>query len=1302
MFSIQKYFFVLYAFCHTNLSFVALFALRMREIIFVLPLLFCLSLFGQTRQVVVDWGDKETSTKSVTSRVGSSKDVPPIVGTARFSIGENRYTDVWIDNGFANASSAVLSNVRYETVTRGQLKNMDIATIPNKIIYELSSSRGRNTLYTTLNFTPVINDNGVYKKVVSFSLNYKKGNAPYTNSKIAISNSVLSSGNWYRFRVDKTGVFRINRSFLNSLGMDVNSIDPRQLKIYGNGGNMLPYLNSENTYFDPAEVAIQVVGENDGSFDSNDYILFYGETQQYSEESDTHINLYDDNAYYYITADGGYGKRIQPYTEPSGTSSHTITQFHNYQYHEVDTDNPGMVGRRWFGERFDVENEQSFTFTFPNLIVSEPINYRILAVAGSETGTQMTVSINETEVGQMSFTGIDPNSSDIVRGRTLQGEQNISSEEVTVKLSYNNNGNPASRAFLDYIAIEALCQLTGATGTQFRFQNNEVPLLSGIGTYQIGNANQLSQIWEVTNPFDITALNTEDNSGNISFKANMGQERRYVAVNPGDYYSPIQVSPSTVLNQNLKGSIFRNNQGQFQDVDYLIVTPPQLLQPALRLANHNRTLRGLNVKVVTTDKIYNEFSTGKKDIVAIRNFVKYIYDNASSAENRIRYLCMFGDTSVDYKDRLPASNNMVPTFHEYTNNLSTSSTKMSDDFFTFMDANEGANISTTNKMDIAVGRVIADNVSQANTMVDKIIDYASEESYGNWRNNFLLISDDADDNTDSTLQEDLDALGDQIAEEKPFVNVLKIHSDAYQQETSAGGNRYPDVNKAIKDQIEVGALIVNYFGHGGEDGLSGERIVTRDDIESLRNTDKYFLMVTITCEFTRFDNPLRPTAGEAMYWKEGGGAVAMITTTRTIGIHTGADYNVELASQLYGFNTTDYPTPAEALRTSKNTLSQNGRMIFYLGDPAMELAFPQPEVRLTKLNGVPLGQATDTLKALSRVRFEGEVVNENGGLLNSYNGVLEAKVFDKKVMRQTLGNDGTEGSVMHFQTLGEGIFNGQASVTNGKFEIEFVVPRDIAMPVDYGRVNLYSKKQNALEDQAGANETIKVGGLDQNAPEDNQGPLIQLFMNDENFISGGTTNDSPILIAKLEDEHGINTASGIGHDLIAYIDGDTANPIVLNDYYQSEVDDFTKGALDYRLRDLEDGLHTLTLKAWDVYNNSSTADIQFVVAGSDELKINRVLNYPNPFVNYTEFWFNHNRPFEPLEVQVQVFTVTGKVVWTRNQVVMTDGFLSREIVWDGRDDFGDKIGKGVYVYKLTVKSTLTNKKVEKFEKLVIL
>ena len=1272
----------------------------MRNFLLYIFLFSFLFVSGQTRHVQLNWGTTSQKSTSITS----SQKPNTLESNLFFNVEENKYVEQWVDNSFANPSSITLSNIVFETISANDIQGIDISLIPNEVKYTISSNLGRDIIYTSFSFTPVILQNGIYKKVLSLDIAYTK--APQNNyNSIGLTNSVLASGNWYRFKVEKTGIHRIDKNFLNSLGMNTNNLEPRKIKIYGNGGNMLPLRNSENSEFDPTENAIQVIGEQDGSFDSGDFILFYGETQQFNEDSNTHINLYDDNAYYYITADGQNGLRINLYNEPSGVATTTITQFNDYQFHEIDDANPALVGRRWFGNRFDINNQQTFEFSFPNIISGQPMQFKIFAIAASEIITSMTVSVN----GQLQIFPNFAASSNInlASGRNFVGEINASSETVTVDLNYNNGGNPSSIAYLDYISINALRQLSGTEG-QLSFKYDAAATLSGIGEYQINNATQFSEVWDVTNPGSITTILNENASNSIAFKAQLGEIRKYVALNPSDYYQPIKTSQSHVANQNLKGTIFLNEQGNFQDIDYLIITPPFLLQAALRLANHHKNTSGMRVKVVTTDKIYDEFSTGKQDIAAIRNLVKYVYDNASSENNKLKYLCLFGDTSVDYKNRVQGNNNIVPTYHRYSDAvLSSLNTYMSDDFYGMMDANEGL-MDSTDRLDLAIGRIITDNVTQANALIDKVINYLSEVSYGNWRNNFVLISDDADNLSDSNLQFKLDQLGDEIGAQKPSVNVIKIHSDAFQQETSSGGNRYPKAAQAISDAIEVGALVMNYFGHGGEDGLAKEFIVTKGSVQNLRNKNRYPLFVTVTCEYSRFDNPLRPTAGEYTYWNKEGGAIALISTTRSIGVTLGREFNDTLASNLYAFGNTNFIPPAEAVRRTKNIINNEiRRVIFYIGDPAMPLGFPKQEVRLTSLNGVPIGQATDTLKALSKVKFGGEVVDQNGTLLSGYTGILEAKVFDKRVQRQTLGNDGVRDAngnliIMNFETLGEGIFNGQASVTNGLFEFEFVVPRDIAIPVGAGRVSLYSKKNNALEDHAGANETILVGGLNENAPEDNIGPQIRLFMNDESFVSGGITNDSPILIAKLEDDNGINTASGIGHDITAIIDGDETNPFVLNDYYLAEVDNFTKGSLNYRLRDLEVGLHTLTLKAWDVYNNSATADIQFVVAGSDEIKIERVLNYPNPFVNYTEFWFNHNRPFEPLEVQVQVFTVTGKIVWTKNQIINTDGFLSRDIVWDGKDDFGDRIGKGVYVYKLTVKSTLTNKKVEKFEKLVIL
>ncbi|WP_321540099.1 type IX secretion system sortase PorU [Flavobacterium piscinae] len=414
---------------------------------------------------------------------------------------------------------------------------------------------------------------------------------------------------------------------------------------------------------------------------------------------------------------------------------------------------------------------------------------------------------------------------------------------------------------------------------------------------------------------------------------------------------------------------------------------------------------------------------------------------------------------------------------------------------------------------------------------------------------------------------------------------------------------------------------------------------------------------------------------------------------------------------MYGYdqNSNEEISIAEALRRAKNNYNSPTLMVFYIGDPALKLAIPKPKIVLTTINDEPVASSTVVFNALSKIKLTGEIRDNNGDvLLSNYNGDIAVQIFDKSINRTTLGNDNTRDGannliLMNFQTLGETIFRGNASVSNGLFEIEFIVPKDISIPVGNGRISFYAKSTNpVLQDQTGFDTSILIGGINENAPEDNIGPRVRLYMNDESFISGGITNASPIFLAFLEDENGINTASGIGHDIVAILDGDENNPYILNDYYETELNDYTNGKVRFPFRDLAPGLHTITFRAWDVYNNPVSAEIQFIVVGDETISLTNVLNYPNPFVSYTQFWFSHNRPFEPLDVQVQIFTITGKIVKTINQVVNTEGFLSREITWDGRDDFGDKIGKGVYVYKLTVKSNLTNKKVEKIEKLVIL
>jgi hypothetical protein len=1210
-----------------------------------------------------------------------------------------------------NSINYRLSNVQSVVVSEKILNQ--IKTIPDELSYEFKLARGPGFAKLALILNPFYSENKSIYRIVSFevvptatsqSSTTNNRNANLSRNTFAVSNSIFNTGNVLKFYVENTGAHRLDFSFLRSLGITESNIPSSNLKIFGHGGGMLPLVNEDNLYFDPPELSIQVFDGGDGSFNSGDYILFYAtHTEGWSEENETNLNLYADRSYYYLTVNSSGGKRISTLNQPVAAATTTITEFDDYQFYEVDETSLSLVGRKWFGDRFDVETERTYEFTFPNLVQTEPFQLNINLGAISPLRSSFTVSVNGQPLSNpinLSATRDNNPSS----GAEFSTQVNSSSDEILIQLSYNKNGNPGARGFLDFISLQARRDLI-ASESQFKFKNTDVSTLPGVGEYLIQNSSEVTQVWDITDPINPSFISNPNEANVFSFKSPLGSEREFQAVT-STYFSPsIEFGNVQVPRQNLKGSILTNTQGQFQDIDYLIVTRSDFMSAANRLAQYRRDNDGLVVKTVTVEDIYEEFNSGKQDIGAIRNFVKYIYDNASSPANRIKFLGLIGDASVDYKNRLQGNTSIVPTYQSLGSFSTTVSSFMSDDFFTMMNPDEGQ-MRTGEIMDLAVGRILADTPQRANVTVDKIISSEQKESYAQWRNNFVLISDDADDGSDFSLQVDLDNLGDEISANKPTVNVKKIHSDAFQQVTSAGGDRYPEVNRSITDAIEVGAAVVNYFGHGGEDGLAQERIVTQTNTQDWRNPDRFNCFVTITCEFTKFDNPLRMSGGELTFWNENGGAVSLVTTTRAISVFAGVQFNNVFAPFLFDFVDND-ETIAQSVARAKQNISGNGkRIVFFIGDPAMRLPLPKPRVQLSSINDIPIGQFTDTLQALGKYKFKGQILNPNNQRLQEYNGDLSAIVFDKRIDRQTLGNDGArrngELAIMDFTTLGENLFRGQASVVNGEFEFEFVLPKDTRLPVDQGKVSLYSSRENQLEEYSGFNSDILIGGLNEDAPEDNQGPLINLYMNDENFVNGGITDNQPFIFALLEDENGINTAGGIGHDIVAILDGDESNPIVLNEYYEAEQDDFTNGKVYYRLRDLEDGEHTLSFKAWDVYNNSQTQDIQFVVAGEDELKITRVLNYPNPFIDYTEFWFNHNRPFEPLEVMVQVFTVTGKLVWTQNQIANTNGFLFRDLSWNGRDDFGDKIGKGVYVYKLTVKSTLTQQKVEKYEKLVIL
>ncbi|MCF6182013.1 type IX secretion system sortase PorU [Lutibacter sp.] len=1250
-------------------------------------------IFGQQKSLKsfqLNWQNK------VSFKVSNQQNITTSIVKGNFIDGNliPSYTSSWEVSKGESLSSFFIKNVKYQLVNNEEFKSLSISKIPNKINANFHIVNARNKTLAVLTLNPLVYENSQLKKVVSFDVEYvtnvNRGKSVAKSS--SVKNSVLETGAWYKFAIDTTGVYKIDKSFLQKLGLNTTNINPKNIQIFGNGGQMLPFKNSDFRQDGLQENAIYIKGEEDNSFDDGDYILFYGKGPDTWKINGTvslqnthhQKNIFSDKAYYFITVGDTNGKRILNQPQVTLAASQQINNYDDFTFFEKDEVNLFAVGQQWFGDSFNIENVHTYTIPFENIDNSNNILVRVRGVAESGLASQFQVSVNNQSLFNVNI----PANGGLTKAYAIENfkDINISGNSVNVTVTYSNGGNPSAKAYLDYIEVLGKKKLI-ANGKQFRFRNFDITNSTAVFEYTIQNTNNIAMVWNVSDYLNPINIENQATSSDFSFKVNGGSNKEYVVLNDTNYYTPEIIPNSLVENQNLHS---------LTNLDYIVITQDFLFNQAQRLVDYHQQNSNLQSKVISLKQIYNEFSSGSPDITAIRDFVKHLYDNSTT--NRVKYVCLFGDASYDYKDRINGNNNIVPVFEAYNSfNLATSF--VTDDFYGMMDANEGQ-MQKFEKQDVATGRIPVSDVLQAQQVVDKILNYNSTKAFGSWRNQVTLIADDIDAAGEETLQLNMERLADTISVRNPIFNLKKIYIDAYEQQSSAGGSRYPTVNTAISNQVEKGTLVIDYFGHGGEDGWAAERILEVPEIQNWKNEFRLPLFVTATCEFSRFDNPLRKTAGEYVLWNKNGGAASLISTTREIFISVGEALNKALIEPLLQFNNENYSI-AESLMITKNKFSTNQRyFVFTLGDPAMKLNVPKPLVKLTKMNDVSVTQSLDTIKALSHVKFEGEVTNSSGTRLSNFNGEFEVTVFDKPVSKTTLDND-NHNITMQFDAIESKIFNGRSKVENGLFTFDFVAPKDLKIAYGKGKLSLYAF--DAVQDKAGANFDIVVGGINANAPEDNTGPTVQLYMNDLNFVDGGNTNESPLFIAVLQDENGINTSlTAVDHDIVAILDNDESNPIVLNDYYQTELNNYKKGQVNYPFRNLAPGLHTITLKVWDTYNNLTETSFTFFVVSDSDLVLSNVLNYPNPFVNYTEFWFNHNKPNEELNVQIQIFTISGKLVKTINKTILSVGNLSRSISWNGLDDFGSKIGKGVYVYKLKVSSLNSNTTAQKIEKLVIL
>ncbi|HAV28612.1 MAG TPA: hypothetical protein DCW93_01710 [Saprospirales bacterium] len=1160
--------------------------------------------------------------------------------------------------------------------------------------------KNRNDYFLVYGFIPVIRSNSGYIKVEEVRLTIDYG-APLVEKRDGptfADNSILSSGAIHKVSFTESGVYKLDYNYLKDLGIDIDNINPKNLAVYTSHGKALAENIIEERFDDLIESPILIKGEEDNVFNSGDYILFYAKgDESWNTSNNTYNhekNIYSDINYAFIKVKESQGKRLGTSSSLS-TTAYTSSIYNSLQRYEEDKVNllaaftaTQGTGQLWFGDRYNTVKEYDYTdkFDLTGYVLGEEIEIKLGFAGRNDENTSRVFLDLDGNTLDKSLARINDSGS-ISTNRyanyaLMNTTTTINNPNGKIVVRYPFQGNDVSEGWLDYLQL-IIPKTLNFSGDPILISNQESVNYNNTALILTGSPDH---IWDVTSLDDIK--NAFLDNGQIKYNS-QDKLRLFYAFNEANAMTPTKVG--VVENQNLHS---------IDDVELIVIYHPTFENDIERYVEHRSSFGNLNVKAININHVYNEFSGGKVDPSAIRDLAKMVYDRTDN----FKYLLLVGDGSFDYKQLTPdiPNHNFIPAY-ETKESLDPIDGFPTDDFYALLDINEGTNLK--GQLDIAVGRFPVKTAEEFTGLVDKLIHYDTHpDTQGDWKLKLGFAADDEDSGRHLTDTEDI---ANQTKLRYPDFNQQKIYFDAFLQESTPGGARFPDATKELNNAVFKGLLVLNYLGHGGPKGWAQERVLQVSDIQSWNNYDNIPLLITATCTFAGYDEPSVESAGEVSLLNERGGAIGLFSTTRAVF----ASDNKRLVSSVYDtmFTTQggQLQTLGEILMRGKNknvqdTQKINARKFSLLGDPSMRLSVPLLNVETSKVNGISVSEFSDTLKALEQVTIEGIITDQNNQFVSDYNGIVYPTIFDKESTLRTLANDSNSGE-KSFNVIKNILFKGAATVTNGMFSFTFVVPKDINYAYGPGRISYYATNPDRVDAKGSSDEFI-IGGTSNNIIQDNQGPEIQIFMNDESFVYGGITNTDPVLLIKLEDENGINVAgTSIGHDLSGTLDEDNQGTFIMNDFYEATVDNFREGSARYPISGLESGRHSIAVKAWDVLNNSSEARSEFVVIKDGDNVLEHVLNYPNPFTTSTNFQFEHDLTSTELDILITIYTISGKVIKTIEATKYATGFRIDDIHWDGTDDFGSDIGKGVYLYKIKARSDEFNLLREsEFEKLVIL
>ena len=1094
------------------------------------------------------------------------------------------------------------------------------------------------------------------------------------------SSSVLSSGKWFKIAVTEDNIYRIDFSRLKQIGLDY----PSNPRIFGNNQGQLSYYNDGSEPDDLKEIAIYTFTGSDGVFNEGDYLLFFGKgTNRWIYDNSTGgfnylRHNYSDTAFYFITSGPVQGKRVVP-AEGSLLQPNYFSSVSDALYiHEMENENLLHSGREWY-QPISYSKDADVNPGFKDIVITDKITYAIRVLARASVSTLFRLTENGSVLSAVPVNGIDLASTTGTYAQASQavGEFMTSSSQPVFKVSFTNNGEISAKGWIDYVKLQAR-KLNKFEGKTAIFTDSKSVGNGKVTEFSISGSVDVTMIWDVTDPFTPKTIQFVRTGENITFKMATDNLKTLIAFISSNAKTPF-IRSTALPHQDLHSS---------SPADMIIVTHPLFIQYAEQLSKIHQKNSGLISLVTTPEQIYNEFSGGVPDIAAIRNFLRMKFLLQKGTVHPLKYLLIFGDGSFENKTPPPGNTNYVPTYQTQNSNIIISSFT-SDDFYGLLEDGEGEDAGTE---DLGIGRIPVSDTTEARIVVSKIEAYISSANQGDWKNVVCITADDEDGNTHMS---DAEGLAGLVAGRAPWVNVDKIYFDAYNQVTTSTGQFYPDVTQAISDRINSGTLIFNYIGHGNETSLAHERVITPADIDKWKNISKLPLFITATCEFSRFDEITinnvtgtitgKPSSGEKILLDRKGGAIALMSTTRLV--YSAPNYALNRNIFEAAFDR-DYEGKAQRLgdiiRIAKNMSGNNTnkRNFLLLGDPAVRLAYPwHGNVVTDSINRVPSGGVIDTLKALSLITVAGHIEDNSGNQSTDFNGVVNPLVFGKPSEIQTLANDG--GQKMEFEEQKNILFSGKIRTENGRFRFTFIVPRDIDYSPGQGKISYYAFDET--RDMKGSFSGIVTGGFSNKNDIDTEGPAISLFMNDTLFRSGGITDSNPRLLAMIEDKGGINTAgTGIGHDLSCWLDNDHTTSFILNNYYENDFGSYSKGSIIYNFSSLDPGSHILTLKAWDNFNNSSEKSIIFLVEIGEKFILKNLLNYPNPFIEGTKISAEHNRPDEQFDVTVTIYSMNGAVIRILKTSIPATGYQFAPVEWDGNTSGGQRAGRGVYPYRVTI------------------